>query len=103
MSERIKVAHFDEVSPGSGKVVEANGQRIALFNVDGALYAIDNTCTHVGGSLGEGDLIDDTVSCPLHGAQFNVKTGEVLSPPAGSGVRSYTVKVEGNDVFVELD
>ena len=84
-------------------LVEANGQSIALFNVDGALYAIDNTCTHVGGSLGEGDLIDDTVSCPWHGAQFNVKTGEVLSPPAGSGVRSYAVKVEGNDVFVELD
>ena len=103
MPERIKVAQFDEVSPGSGKVVEANGQSIALFNVDGALYAIDNTCTHVGGSLGEGDLIDDTVSCPWHGAQFNVKTGEVLSPPAGSGVHSYAVKVEGNDVFVELD
>jgi nitrite reductase/ring-hydroxylating ferredoxin subunit len=103
MPERIKVAQFDEISPGSGKVVEANGQSIALFNVDGALYAIDNTCTHVGGSLGEGDLIDDTVSCPWHGAQFNVKTGEVLGPPAGSGVRSYAVKVEGNDVFVELD
>ena len=103
MPERIKVAQFDEISLGSGKVVEANGQNIALFNVDGALYAIDNTCTHVGGSLGEGDLIDDTVSCPWHGAQFNVKTGEVLGPPAGSGVRSYAVKVEGNDVFVELD
>jgi len=47
-------------------------------------------------------LIDDTVSCPLHGAQLNVKTGEVLSPPDGSGVRSFAVKVEGNDVFVEL-
>ncbi len=103
MPKTVKIAQTSELSPGKGKVVEADGRSIALFNVEGTFYAIDNTCAHRGGSLGEGELNGDTVTCPLHGANFNVKTGEVTGPPAGTGVRSFAVKVEAGDVLVELE
>ena len=103
MSKLVKVAEAKEVAPGTGKVVEAEARSLALFNVSGTFYAIDNTCTHRGGPLGEGALAGEVVTCPWHGAQFNVKTGEVLAPPARTGVRSFPVKVQGDDVFVELD
>ena len=61
------------------------------------------TCPHRGGPLGEGALAGEVVTCPWHGATFNVKTGEVLGPPARQGVRSFPVKVQGNDALVELD
>ena len=103
MSKMVKVAQTDELSPGSGKVVEADGRSIALFNVEGTFYAIDNTCSHRGGPLGEGELNGESVTCPWHGANFNVKTGAVTGPPAGTGVRTFAVKVEGSDVLVEVD
>jgi nitrite reductase/ring-hydroxylating ferredoxin subunit len=103
MPKLVKVAEAQEVAPGTGKVVEAEGRSIALFNVAGAFHAIDNACTHQGGPLGEGDLSGEVVTCPWHGAQFNVKTGEVLAPPARTGVRSFPVQVQGDDVLVELD
>jgi len=103
MSKLVKVASVNDLSPGQGKVVEAEGESIALFNVGGTFTAIDNTCTHVGGPLGEGALIGDNVTCPWHGAGFNVMSGECTGGPAGSDVRSFPVKVEGDDVLVELD
>jgi nitrite reductase (NADH) small subunit len=103
MSKLVKVAETKEVAPGTGKVVDAEGRSIALFNVAGTFHAIDNTCTHQGGPLGEGELTGEAVTCPWHGAQFKVKTGEVLAPPARKGVQSFPVKVQGDDVLVELD
>ena len=103
MAKMVKVALTTELLPGSGKVIQAEGRSLALFNVEGAFYAIDNTCTHRGGPLGEGQLEGDTVTCPWHGADFNVKTGAVLGPPAKAGVRSYKVTVEGTDVLVEVE
>ena len=102
MPKTVKVAQTDELSPGSGKVVDADGRSIALFNVEGTFYAIDNTCTHRGGPLGKGELNGDSVTCPWHGANFNVKTGKVLSQPAGQNVNSFPVRVVGSDVLVEL-
>ena len=103
MPKTVKVAQISDLSPGTGKVVEADGRRVALFNVEGTFHALDNTCTHRGGPLGEGKLNGEIVTCPWHGANFNVKTGAVTSPPAGAGVRNFPVKVEGNDVLVELN
>ena len=103
MPKTVKVAQTSELSPGSGKVVQADGRSIALFKLGGTFYAIDNTCTHRGGPLGEGELNGETVTCPWHGANFNVKTGAVSGPPAGTGVRSFVVKVEVGDVLVELE
>jgi nitrite reductase/ring-hydroxylating ferredoxin subunit len=103
MSKIIKVATTGDLSPGTGKVIEVDGYKIALFNVEGNFYAIDNACTHKGGSLGDGELNGHIVTCPLHSSNFNVKTGEVVRPPARTGVKSFKVKVEDNDVFVELE
>jgi len=103
MPKTVKIAQTSELSHGTGKVVQAEGRSIAVFNVEGTFYAIDNTCTHRGGPLGEGEIKGDTVACPWHGAHFNVKTGAVTVPPASSGVRSFPVKVEGSDVLVEVD
>tara|TARA_B100000809_G_C15002722_1_gene482096 strand:+ start:88 stop:294 length:207 start_codon:yes stop_codon:yes gene_type:complete len=68
MPKLVKVASVNELPTGEGKVVDAEGQSIALFNVDGIFPAIDNTCTHVGGPLGEGNLVGDIVNCPWHDA-----------------------------------
>ncbi|MFQ5656773.1 MAG: Rieske (2Fe-2S) protein [Candidatus Methylomirabilales bacterium] len=101
MGEFVKVAETKDVAVGTGILVELNGERIALFNVDGTLFAIDDTCTHSGGPLSEGELEGSVVTCPWHGAQFDVKTGEVTGPPAPEPVTSYRVKVEGADILIE--
>jgi nitrite reductase/ring-hydroxylating ferredoxin subunit len=101
MGEFIKVAETKDVAPGSEILVELDGEPIALFNVDGTYYAIGDTCTHSGGPLSEGDLDGEVVTCPWHGAQFDVKTGEAMSPPATEPVRSYRVKVEGSDILIK--
>jgi|ERR1043165_3862443 nitrite reductase/ring-hydroxylating ferredoxin subunit len=103
MSKLIKVAQMNEVSPGTSKVVQAAGRSIALFNVAGTFHAIDNTCPHEAGPLGEGTLTGEVVTCPWHGAEFNVKTGEVLGPPAYEGVQCFPVKIQGNEVMVEVE
>ncbi|MFQ5890686.1 MAG: Rieske (2Fe-2S) protein [Gemmatimonadota bacterium] len=97
-----KVADVNELAPGTGKAVEVGGRQIALFNVGGTFYAIGDACTHRGGSLSEGALEGTTVTCPLHGAEFEVTTGKNLTPPAPGEVPSYKVRVEGNDVEVEI-
>jgi nitrite reductase/ring-hydroxylating ferredoxin subunit len=103
MSKLVKIAETTDVAAGTGKVVEGEGRSIALFNVAGTFYAIDNTCTHEGGPLGEGELAGEVVTCPWHNTEFNVKTGEALGPLTDDGVRSFPVKVQGNVVLVELD
>ena len=102
MPNFIKVASTSDLQPGENKVVEVNGEQVALFNVDGEFFAINNTCRHKGGPLGEGFLEGDVVSCPLHGWRYNVRSGSCLTVPT-QHVASYQVKVEGNDVFVSLD
>ena len=102
MAQFVKVAKSDEIPPGQGKMVEVNNQKIALFNVGGAFYAIDDTCTHRGGPLSEGDLDGEQVTCPLHGAVFNVTTGQVLGLPAPKGVSRHNVRVQGGDIEVEM-
>ncbi|MDZ7361371.1 MAG: non-heme iron oxygenase ferredoxin subunit [candidate division KSB1 bacterium] len=102
MAQFIKVASTDEIAPGAAKQVEVNDKSIALFNLDGNYYAIDNTCTHRGGPLAEGFVEGEEVTCPWHGAQFNIKTGAVVGPPAVQNVARYNVRVQGNDIEVEI-
>ena len=97
-----KVIEVNELTPGSCKGVEVSGQQIALFNIGGTFYAIGNACTHRGGSLSEGTVEGTTVTCPLHGAEFDVTTGKNMTPPAPAEVPSYKVRVEGNDIQVEI-
>ena len=102
MAGFVKVAKTDQIAPGRGKMVEVSGKKIALFNVEGSFYAIDDTCTHRGGPLSEGVLEGKKVTCPWHGATYDVTTGEVLAPPAPKGVARYNVRVEGTDIEVEV-
>ena len=85
-----------------GGAAEIVGNKIALFNVDGTFYAIADTCTHKGGPLSEGSFEGNTVTCPWHGANFDVCTGKNLTPPATAKVTSYNVRVEGDEVEVEI-
>ncbi len=102
MAEFVKAIAKAELAAGQGAMVELQGKKIAIFNVDGAFYAMDDTCTHAGGPLSEGELDGTVVTCPWHGATFDVKTGCVHGPPASDGVRSYEVKIEGEDVLVKV-
>lgn len=98
----VKVAQVGQVAPGTAKVVDAQGTKIAIFNVGGTFYATSNTCTHVGGPLGQGRLDGTTVTCPWHGSQFNVTSGEVVRGPARRPVATYPVRVQGDDLLVVL-
>jgi 3-phenylpropionate/trans-cinnamate dioxygenase ferredoxin component len=101
MSEFVTVGTTDEFEPGGEPiVVDINDHWVAVYNVDGEYYAIEDVCTHDGGPLAEGPLKGHIVECPRHGAQFDVKTGKVLSPPAYTDVASYAVRVVGNEVQV---
>jgi nitrite reductase/ring-hydroxylating ferredoxin subunit len=97
-----KVIEVNDLAPGSCKGVEVSGQQVALFNIGGTFYAIGNACTHRGGSLSEGEVEGTTVTCPLHGAEFDVTTGKNLTPPAPGEVLSYKVRIEGNDIQIEI-
>ena len=101
MAQLTKVAATSEIPPGSGKVVEAGGKSIAVFNCDGAFYAIDNTCKHRGGPLGDGSLSSKTVSCPWHGWEYDVTTGACQMDPSIK-VQTFEVIVQGDDVLVSL-
>ncbi|HKJ60319.1 MAG TPA: non-heme iron oxygenase ferredoxin subunit [Halobacteriales archaeon] len=100
MTEPVAVATTEELPPGEGIAVSVDGEGIAVFNVDGEYHAIANACTHAGGSLGNGRLAGTTVTCPLHGARFDVAAGDVLRPPADAPVRTYDVEVAGGEVRV---
>lgn len=102
MAAFIKVATTNELAPGQAKKVEVNGKTIALFNLGGSYHAIDDTCTHRGGPLSEGQVQGDVVTCPWHGAKFKVTSGEVLGPPARAGVSRYAIRVNGSDIEVEV-
>ena len=102
MAGFVKVAKAQDVALGSGKRVEVSGKKIAIFNVDGKYYAIDDTCTHKGGPLSEGGLDGKEVTCPWHGAVFDVTNGEVLGPPAPKPVSRYDVRISGNDIEVKV-
>jgi 3-phenylpropionate/trans-cinnamate dioxygenase ferredoxin subunit len=102
MAQLIKVATTDELGDQQAKLVEVEGQKIALFRVDGAFYALSDTCTHRGGPLSEGELEGAEVTCPWHGAKFDIRTGAVLGPPAQQGVKSYPVRVTGADIEIDV-
>ena len=98
MPKFMKVTTTDELEDEQAKLVEVEGQKIALFRVGEAFYALSDTCTHRGGPLSEGTVEGAEVTCPWHGARFDIKTGAVLGPPAGREVRNYPVRVTGADI-----
>lgn len=102
MSKEIEIAKVSDIAPGSAKQVEVEGEPVAIFNVGGEFYAIHDTCTHAQASLSEGTVEDKVVTCPWHGAQFDLKTGKNLTMPAPMPVQTYSLKIEGDAIKIVL-
>ena len=102
MAEFKRVATKSDLAAGSGMALDLSGKRLAIFNVDGDYCAIDDTCLHKGGPLGEGMLLDGIVTCPWHGWEYDVKTGVCQTNPQMK-VTAYEVRVEGDDILVSED
>ena len=98
----VPVAQVMEIAPGQVKIVETGGQKIALCNVNGAFHAIEDRCSHDDGPLGEGALQDKLLECPRHGAKFDVTSGRPVTLPAVVPVKRFPVKVEGNQILIEV-
>ena len=102
MSKRIELCSIDEVAPGAAIKVETEGLALAVFNVGGEFYVTDDLCTHGPGSLSEGYIEDDIVECNFHNGQFNIRTGEVVSPPCMVPIKTYPALVVDGKVSIEV-
>jgi len=99
----VKAAKVSDVPEGETIVVTLGDTEVALGNVQGQIYAVANLCTHDGGPLGEGELLGHQIECPRHGARFDVRSGAVRALPAVMPIPTYEVKLEGDDILVEVD
>ena len=102
MGEFVKIASANEIAPGQARLVNVKGKEIALFNIEGTFFALENACTHEEGPLSEGDVEGYEVTCPWHGARFDIRTGAVLCAPAYDDVARYNVRIMGTDIEVEI-
>jgi len=103
MSEFTKVCKVTDLPEGGKMVVEVDDRIVALFHVGGEFFALDDLCTHDGGTLADGPLEGHVIACPRHGAKFDVRDGRVLSMPATSNTTAHEVKVEGDDVILRIN
>lgn len=101
MARLIKVGQINELAPGQGKLVQVDGTDVALFNVGGSFYATGAVCPHEEGPLHEGEVDGEMIICPWHSFDFNLKTGECSMDP-DLRVVTYTVKTQGDDLFIEV-
>ena len=103
MARTVTVARAESFGPGARKKVFAGDRRIAIFNDGGDLHAVDDACTHAGGSLSEGPCENGVVTCTLHGAQFRLRDGKGLAPPAYRGLTVYPVSVADGMIVITVD
>jgi len=103
MSDWVTVAKVGELAPGDFRVVDVDGANVAVFNVGGQYYAIEDVCTHDGGQLTGGVVERDEIVCPRHGARFCIRTGRALSAPAYEPTAKFPVRVEGGEIQVRDD
>jgi len=101
----VEAGSVSDIAAGRVRLIEheAEDLRIAVCNVDGQFYAIEDVCTHDGGSLDRGDLEGEEIECPRHGARFNVRTGDATLMPAVMPVRTFPVKIEGDRLIVSTE
>lgn len=95
------VAKLSDVPPGTTKKIDADGVELLLCNCDGEIFAIEDVCTHDGGPLDQGELMDCKIMCPRHGALFDVRSGAALTLPAIIPLPTYAVRLEGDDIYVD--
>ena len=99
----IKVLNISDLGNNESKVVNVEDKEIAVFNVEGEFFAIDDRCSHSDESLSQGEVYDCKVECPAHGAEFDLKTGEALTPPASRGVACYKTTTDENSIYIEVE
>jgi len=102
MPRFVRVAEAREILNGTSKVVEIEGLKLAIFNVDGTFAAVESTCPHLGGPLGEGEFKEGIVKCPWHGWTFDPLTGASPLNPEAS-IQCYPVRLDGGDIYVDLE
>ncbi|GHO44466.1 Rieske (2Fe-2S) protein [Ktedonospora formicarum] len=102
MMEYYKAAEVSDVREGELHPVEVDGEPVCLAKIDNQIFAFTDNCTHISGPLNEGDFEGCMVTCPWHGAQFDVRTGKVLRGPARQDLHTYPVKIEGESIFIGL-
>lgn len=102
MTDFIKIAEVDDIKEGRLIPMEVDGELVCLTKVDGTICAFTDNCTHISGPLNEGEINGPVLTCPWHLAQFDVRTGKVLRGPARQDLMTYSVKVEGDSVYISL-
>ena len=102
MSDFVKVAELNDLDDGELMAVEVDGEPVCLAKVDDSIYAFTANCTHISGPLNEGELDVEVLTCPWHGAQFNVRTGKVLRGPARQDIQTYPVQIKETSILVSL-
>jgi len=102
MTSRLELCSTEDVAVGTALKIEADGLVLAVFNVDGEFFVLDDACTHGPGSLSEGYIEGDVVECNFHNGQFNIRTGEVVLPPCMIPAKTYAAIVEDGKVFIEV-
>ncbi len=102
MAEFVKIGKTSDIEDKTAKCVQVGGKTLAVFNLGGEFYAIDDACSHEDGPLNEGYVEDGEVECPWHAARFDIKTGAHTGPPAYEDVARYAVRVNGDDIEVEV-
>jgi 3-phenylpropionate/trans-cinnamate dioxygenase ferredoxin subunit len=103
MPNFVAVAKAGDVKPGQMKSFAVNGKRVLIANWEGTFFATQDLCTHDGGTLADGELIDGEIECPRHGARFELKTGRVTALPAMFPIKTFPVKLKGDDILVAID
>lgn len=103
MSDFVAIAKTTDLPDPGKQIFELDDHIVVLFHVGGQFYCLEDLCTHDGGTLADGELCDDKIACPRHGAKFDIKTGKATSMPATEPTISHDVKVEGDSVMVRLN
>jgi nitrite reductase/ring-hydroxylating ferredoxin subunit len=103
VSTRVELCKAEDVAAGTALRVEAAGLTVAVFNLEGQFYVTDDNCTHGPGSLSEGYIDGDVVECNFHNGQFDIKTGEVVSPPCMVPIKTYKTLLENGRVLIEVE
>jgi len=102
MSQRIALCKTEEVADGSAIKVETEGMELAVFNLAGEFFVMEDVCSHGPGSLSEGFIEGEEIECDFHNGRFNIKTGEVTAPPCMIPQKTYPVTVEDGTVFIDV-
>lgn len=103
MAHFVKIARLEDVKPGQMKTYAVDGKRVLVANWEGTIFATQDLCTHDGGTLGDGELIDGEVECPRHGGRFDLKTGAVTALPPMFPIKTFPVHIEGDEIQIVLE